>query len=135
MAGFISRKQSFLLLLAGLCVAAGFVLVLNWFFAGPRLGGYYDFLNGRRSPPPVHQGILLVRTGEAVEAGDLFTVLLALSEFDASALVIEAPVLGSSLSEMRGDQEIRQILNDEYAVLGRNIRNLFEARLRNRVSM
>lgn len=127
MAGFISRKQSFLLLLAGLCVAAGFVLVLNWFFAGPRLGGYYDFLNGRRSPPPVHQGILLVRTGEAVEAGDLFTVLLALSEFDASALVIEAPVLGSSLSEMRGDQEIRQILNDEYAVLGRNIRNLFEA--------
>ncbi|MDR0718911.1 MAG: hypothetical protein LBF78_04685, partial [Treponema sp.] len=86
MSAFISRKQSLLILLAALCTAAGTAVLLNYFLAGPRLGRVYDFLRDRRADPPVSREIALIDTGELVEAGDIFTVLMALNELGASGL-------------------------------------------------
>ncbi|GHV94517.1 hypothetical protein AGMMS50293_08370 [Spirochaetia bacterium] len=52
---------------------------------------------------------------------------MALTEMDASDLILEAPVLGSSVGRVGSVEDIRLRLNDEYSLLGRNIRNLFEA--------
>ncbi|MDR0582750.1 MAG: hypothetical protein LBG57_00145 [Treponema sp.] len=127
MPAFISRKQSLLILLAALCTAAGTAVLLLYALAGPRLGPVYDFLRDRRAEPPVSREIVLIDTGELVEAGDIFTVLMALSEFDAAGLVVEVPALGYYTGRTASDEEIRQRFNDEYALLGSNIRNLFEA--------
>jgi class 3 adenylate cyclase len=127
MSAFISRKQSLLILLASLGIAAAAALLLNQLLAGPRLGPLYDFLRDRRSGAPVSREITLIDTGELVEAGDLFTVLMTLIELDASGLVVEVPVLGHSLGRTATDEEIRRRFNDEYTLLGNNIRNLFEA--------
>jgi hypothetical protein len=127
MTAFISKKQSLVILLAGIYTAIGIVLLLTFFLKGPRMGPHYDILNKRRSEPLVFQDILLIRTDEIVEGGDVFTALMTLSEFDAWGLVIEVPVLSSSPPRIQNDREIVQRLNDEYALLGRNIRSLFEA--------
>ncbi|MDR2434166.1 MAG: hypothetical protein LBD47_06335 [Treponema sp.] len=127
MAAFISRKQSLLILLAALCTAALAAVLLNYFLAGPRLGPVYDFLRDRRDDPPVSREIALIDTGELVEAGDVFTVLMALNELGASGLIVEVPALGYYSGRTASDEEIRRRFNDEYELLGRNIRNLFEA--------
>ena len=127
MTAFISRKQSLLILLAGICTAAGIVLLSGYLLAGPRLGPHYDLLNSRRQDPPIFRDILLIRTDEIIENNDVFTVLMVLGEFNASSLIIEVPVLGASSHRIQSDREIHQLLDDEYVLLGRNIRNLFEA--------
>ena len=124
---FISRKQSLLILLGGLCAAAVVALLLRYLLGGPRLGPAYDFLRDRRTAPPVSREIVLVDTDELAEGSDVFTVLMSLSEFDAGGLVIAVPVLGSSTGRIVSDEEIRRRFGDEYTLLGRNIRNLFEA--------
>ncbi|MDR0316054.1 MAG: hypothetical protein LBH97_04055, partial [Treponema sp.] len=127
MSAFISGKRSLLILFSGLCVAAGVALGLNYLLAGPRLGPVYDFLLKLRPAPPVSGNILLIDTDEIVEPGEVFTVLITLSELEASDLLIEVPVLGSELVRVESDEDIRRRISDEYTVLGRNIRNLFEA--------
>jgi class 3 adenylate cyclase len=127
MSGFISRKQSLLILCTGLCAAAASVLLLNYALAGPRLGPVYDLLLNCRSTPPVSGEILLIDTDEIVEPAEISLVLITLSEMDASGLVIEVPVLGSSMGRMESNEEIRWRFYDEYVLLGKNIRNLFEA--------
>jgi hypothetical protein len=123
---FISGKQSLLMLLAGLCTAAGVVLLLNYLLTGPRLGPVYDALLSRR-PASIARDLLLIRTEEMAEGGDVFSVLMGLNEFDASCLVIEVPVLGSPSSSARNEYEIRRRLDDEFDLVGRNARSLFDA--------
>jgi hypothetical protein len=127
MSAFISRKQSLLILLGGLCAAAGTALSLCCLLAGPRLGSVYDALQDHRPPPPVSREILLIDTGETAEGGDVFSVLMALSELGGDSLVIEVPVSGPSTGTIADSGEIRRRFNDEYALLGRNIQSLFEA--------
>ena len=116
-----------LVLLAALCAASAAALGLNYALAGPRLGPVYDFLLKRRPPPPVSREILLINTDEIVEGGDVFAVLMALNELEAASVIIEVPVLGSSSVRIGTEEEIRQHFEDEYSLLGANIRNLFEA--------
>ncbi|MDR2479066.1 MAG: hypothetical protein LBD48_07120 [Treponema sp.] len=127
MHAFFSRKQSLLILCAGLCAAVITALLLNYALSEPRLGFLYDFLLKCRQSPPVSENILLVDTDEIVEPDDVFTVLVTLTEMNASALVIEVPVLGSAPGRAESDEEIRRRINDEYTLLGSNIRNLFDA--------
>jgi class 3 adenylate cyclase len=127
MAAFISKKQSVLILLIGLCTAAGVILLLCNFSLETRMGFFYDFLLKKRPAPPVSNEIVLIQTGDFAEGGDVFDVLMGLSEFKASALVILAPILGVSSDRSLTDEEIRQRLDDEYSLLARNIRSLFDA--------
>ena len=91
------------------------------------MGFFYDFLLKYRQEPPISNEIVLIQTAEVAEGGDVFDVLMSLSEFNASALVITAPILGVSSDRTLTDEEIRQRLDDEYSLLARNIRNLFDA--------
>ena len=127
MSAFISRKLSLLILFAGLGVAAGTGFLLNHALEGPRLGPLYDFFLNSRPLPPISREILLINSGEIMEKNDFFTVLMILTEMNASDLVLEAQILESSSPVIRNEGEIRQRFYDEYALLGRNIRNLFEA--------
>ncbi|MDR1588107.1 MAG: hypothetical protein LBS57_11675 [Treponema sp.] len=127
MSAFVSRRSSLLILLAGLCSAGAAALLLHYFLAGPLLGPVYDALLVRRPAPPVSREILLIDTGEIIEPGDLFSVLMILAETDAANLVVDVPVLGSSSGKAADEEEIRRRFGDEYNVLGGNIRNLFEA--------
>jgi len=127
MAAFITKKQSLLILLIGLCVATIVILLLCNFSLETRMGFFYDFLLSKRPAPPVSNEIVLIQTGDVAEGGDVFDVLMGLSEFKASALVILAPILGVSTDRSLTDEEIRQRLDDEYVLLERNIRSLFDA--------
>ena len=127
MAVFISKKLSFALLLGSWCVALGITLLLHYILAGPRLGPVYDALLGFRTPPPVSREILLIETDEVVEPLDIFSVLMTLSEMGASELLIEVPVLGSGSGMTETGEEFSYRINDEFNLLGRNIRNLFQA--------
>jgi class 3 adenylate cyclase len=127
MAAFISRKFSLLILLTGLAAAAGAAFLLNYVLAGPRLGPVYDILLERRPAPPVSRDILLIDTGDLVEPGDVLPLILTLAEMDASGLVIQVPVLGLASGRNESEEEISRRLDDEFRLLGRNIRNLFEA--------
>jgi hypothetical protein len=127
MASFISKKLSLFLLLCAGCIALSIVLLLNYTLAGPKLGRLYDTLLGLRSSPPVSAEILVIETGEVIEPGDIFAVLMALSEMGAGDLVVEVPVLGTGSGIAETNEELGYRVNDEFDLLGRNIRSLFEA--------
>ncbi|GHU78029.1 hypothetical protein FACS189462_1560 [Spirochaetia bacterium] len=127
MAAFISRKKSLLIFSGGLCAAVLTIFLLQYLLSGPKLGPYYDFLTSRRNPPEISRELLLIDTDEAMEPAQAVQVLLTLTEMDAAALVIETPVLGASAGRISSEEEIRYRFDEEFALLGRNIRNLFEA--------
>ena len=127
MPAFISQKRSFVILLSALAAAGAAALGLNYALAGPKLAFHYDLLLKQRPLPPVSREILLVNTNEMLESSGLFTALKVLCEFDAAVLLVEAPVLGSSSLKIGNEEEIRRRFDEEYRLLGRNIRNLFEA--------
>jgi len=127
MAVFISKKLSFALLFGSWCAALGIILLLHYVLAGPRLGPVYDALLAFRAPPPVSREILLIETDEVVEPLDIFSVLMTLSEMGASDLLIEVPVLGSKSGMLETGEEFSYRINDEFNLLGKNIRNLFQA--------
>ncbi|MDR0655346.1 MAG: hypothetical protein LBG22_03445 [Treponema sp.] len=101
--------------------------------SGPRLGPHYDWLLRFRKPPPAARGIVLIDTAEILEADKAAGVLIVLTEFDASSLIIQAAVpspgiLGGNFSgRPESGGEIRSRFDEEYNLLGRNIRTLFEA--------
>ncbi|MDR1374961.1 MAG: hypothetical protein LBJ24_08320, partial [Treponema sp.] len=109
--------------------------LMNRFLSGPRLGPHYDYLMSFRPPPPVSREILIIDTGTGgpvlsaegnivhpLAAAQLITVLI---EMDAGALIIQAPVLG--ISAAGNGEELLLRFDEEYELVGRNIRNLFEA--------
>ncbi|MCL2191003.1 MAG: hypothetical protein FWB79_03320 [Treponema sp.] len=124
---FIPRKLSVALLACAWLVAVALVFLMNHALAGPRLGRAYDFLLGLRSPPPVSQQLLLIETGEVVEPGDVFVVLMALSEMGASDLLVEVPVLGTRADTSESAAEFVHRIDGEFFLLERNIRSLFDA--------
>ncbi|GHV02571.1 hypothetical protein FACS189485_03350 [Spirochaetia bacterium] len=127
MAAFINRKKSLLIFSCALGTAALIVILLQYLLSGPKLGPYYDFLMSRRNPPEISRELLLIDTDEALEPGAAAQVILTLTEMDAAALVIETPVLGAAAGRIRSEDEIRSRFDEEFTLLGRNIRNLFEA--------
>jgi hypothetical protein len=52
---------------------------------------------------------------------------MTLSEMGASSLIVEVPVLGSGSGRVENGQELSYQIYDEFKLLERNIRNLFEA--------
>jgi hypothetical protein len=127
MAAFISKKLSFILLFWSWCIAFGITMLLHYVLSGPRLGPVYDALLDFRVPPPVSREILLIETDEVVEPNDVFSILMTLSEMGASDLIIEAPMLGAGSSLSETGEEFSYRINDEFSLLEKNIRNLFEA--------
>jgi hypothetical protein len=124
---FISKKRSFVLLLCSWCIALSIIFLLNYALAGPRLGLVYDALLGFRNPPPVSGEILLIETDEVIEPGDYSSVLMALSEMGASDLLVEVPLLGTGSGMAEIGPELSYRINDEFNLLGKNIRSLFDA--------
>ena len=91
------------------------------------MGFHYDFLLSRKASVPVSQEILIIDTGEFIETNDIFSVLITLTEMDASNLILTGRVSPSSSPVTITETEIRQRFIDEYILIGTNIRNLFEA--------
>jgi len=122
-----SLKSSFLVLFGGIICAAGVAFLANFILAGPRLGLHYDFLLGYQKPPPVSHEILIIETGEYVDSGDIFSVLMTLTEMEAANLILTGKVSPSSSPVTVTEAEIRRRFIEEYVLLGANIRNLFDA--------
>jgi class 3 adenylate cyclase len=91
-----------------------------------------------RPAPPVSQEILLIESGaedpsapfmvqSIMEPSVVATVLMTMTELDGASLIIDAPILGLSTGEGEGEEEILRQFNGEFSLLGRNIRNLFNA--------
>ena len=127
MSAFLSKKLSLVLLLCACGVAVAIVFLLHYALAGPRLGPVYDILLGFRASPPVSGEIVRIETDEVIEPGDVFSVLMTLSEMGAAGLLVEVPVLGTGSGMADGGAEMSYRINDEFNLLGRNIRTLFEA--------
>jgi hypothetical protein len=127
MSRFISKKLSLFLLLGSWFAAAAMVLLLNLTLQGPKLGPVYDMFLRFRPNPPVSSEILLIDTDEIVEADDLYSGLMALNEMGASDLLVVVPVLGAGSGRIESGTELIERVSDEFRLLGKNIRNLFEA--------
>jgi hypothetical protein len=127
MSAFISKRLSLVLLICAWCAALAITLLMNYALAGPKLGKFYDTLLDFRIQPPVSREILLIETDEVIEPGDIVSALITLSEMGASDLLVEVPVLGSGSGMAESGREFSYRVNDEFSLLGRNIRNLFEA--------
>jgi hypothetical protein len=107
---------------------------------GPRLGPYYDFLVKHRPPPALSGEITLIETGshegrrrgeffsrDFIEAETAASVLMILTEFDASGLVLRVPLLGTPGPGGGAEAELTGRFEEEFGLLEGNIRNLFEA--------
>jgi hypothetical protein len=127
MSKFISKKLSLVLLLGAWFAAAAMVFLLNFILDGPKLGPVYDTFLGFRPNPPVSQEILLIDTDEIVEPDGLYSVLMALTEMGASDLLVVVPILGAGSGRVESGAELSERIRDEFRLLGKNIRNLFEA--------
>ncbi|MDR2575403.1 MAG: hypothetical protein LBC52_03065 [Treponema sp.] len=127
MSKFISKKLSLFLLLGSWFAAAAMVFFLNFVLDGPKLGPVYDMFIDFRPNPPVSSEILLIDTEDIVEPDGLYSVLMALSEMDASDLLVVVPVLGAGSGRIESGAELSERVSDEFRLLGKNIRNLFEA--------
>lgn len=129
---FISKKLSFLIFLCTNIAVLGLIFLLNYALEGPKLGRLYDLLLGFRQYNPataslVSDEILVIAAEEFVEPSDIYTVLLSLSENQATDLLIEVPVLGTGSGKVDDRDELSNRLNREFSILTRNIRSLFEA--------
>jgi len=125
MVSHISLRNSLLMLLCGLVFAAAAALLLNYTLKGPRLGFHFDFLL-RYKKPVVSREILIINTGEYTDSGDVYSVLMTLTEMQASSLVLAAKMPSSSSPIIMTETDIKRRFSDEYLLLGSNIRNLFE---------
>jgi hypothetical protein len=127
MSKFISKKLSLLLLLCSWFAAAAMIFLLNIILDGPKLGPVYDMFLSFRSNPPVSSEIVLIETDEIVEPDGLYSVLMALNEMNASDLLVVVPALGAGSGRVESGAELSERVGDEFRLLGKNIRNLFEA--------
>jgi class 3 adenylate cyclase len=140
MAAYISTKKSLLRFFVSFGVAALALIPLNYFMRGPRLGPHYDMLMRSRQSPRVSRELLLIETGVSgegqgaadpsdniIEPSVLASVLMALTELDAAALIVQAPVLGVSPGIGGVEDEFLLRLEAEFSLLESNIHNLFEA--------
>jgi class 3 adenylate cyclase len=127
LAAFITRKKSVLIYFCAFLAAGGCAVLLDYLLAGPRLGPHYDLLlDWRKRPAPVPE-LLIVDSGDLLEGAAAAEMILTLIEMDAAALVIQTPILGFSGERAGSEEEIRSWFEDEFSLLERNIRSLFEA--------
>ena len=142
MAAYISKKNSWIRCFASFLPAVGLAALLCFLFDGSRLGPFYDYLLRRRSPP-VSRELLLIDTsvsGQETEAGspavlaeDILepgaatSLLYTLAELGARTLIIQVPILGLPAGGNPGEAEILYRFDEEFSLLSRNIRNLFDA--------
>ncbi|MCL2764073.1 MAG: hypothetical protein FWD40_02180 [Treponema sp.] len=122
---FISLKNSLLMFLGGLLCAVLAAFLASLMLSGPKLGPHFDFLKTKKAPV-VSREILIINTDEYIEGSDFFLALMTLTEFRASNLVMTGR-LSPALSPVTvSETEIRRRFTDEYALVGSNIKNLFE---------
>jgi hypothetical protein len=127
LAAFITRKKSILICFCAFLAAGGCAVLLEYLLAGPRLGPHYDFLLDRRKRPAPVPELLIVDSGDLIEGAAAAEMIQTLIEMDAASLVIQTPILGFSEGRAGSEEEIRAWFEDEFSLLERNIRNLFEA--------
>ena len=129
-----SKKTSFLRCLASFFTAAGVAALLSFLFDGPQLGSFYDFLLRRQGAIPVAPELLLIDSSipgqelaeDILEPGAAASLLYTMAELGAGTLIIQVPILGLSAGGMAGEAEILYHFDEEFSLLSRNIRNLFE---------
>jgi class 3 adenylate cyclase len=164
MAAYISIQKALARILMSLFFAAVAGLLVWFAMRGPRLGSYYDLLLGFSESAPLSAEILLIESrsresrslspgsaetlpraagngisGDAagadiIEPALAASVLMTLAEFNASALVIQTPILGAAFplgfqasAGSLWEEGILVRLNDEFALVNRNIGNFFDA--------
>jgi class 3 adenylate cyclase len=127
MAAFITRKKSMLIFLCAFLAAAGTAVLLNYLLQGPKLGPHYDVLMELRGGAGAAPELLIVDSEDLMESGAAARVIQTLIEMEAAALVIQTPILGFSPAKTSSDEDIRYRFEEEFSLLERNIRNLFEA--------
>jgi hypothetical protein len=131
MAANQAPKKAFLRFLLSLFAAAGALGFLYFFFSGPRLGPHYDYLMNYRIPPSVSRELVIIETNPAVvsfiEPAAMTGLLMTMMELDSRALAVQIPVLGTSTHAGPLESELSGRLNEEFTLLARNIRNLFQA--------
>ncbi|MDR1802622.1 MAG: hypothetical protein LBQ94_03365, partial [Treponema sp.] len=112
-------------------VAALLCIILD----GPNLGLLYDLLLILRPNQQISEELLIIdsSTPESEGGDDILeprtaaSLLYTMTELGARTLIIQAPILGLSAGGTAGEEEIISRFDEEFSVLGRNIRNLFDA--------
>ena len=135
MTAYISKKNSWLRCLASFLTAAGAAALLCLILDGPHLGFLYDLLLAWRPAQPVSGELLIIDSSMPErESGDdilepriATSLLYTMTEMGARTLIIQVPILGLSSGGTAGEEEILSRFDEEFSVLGRNIRNLFDA--------
>ncbi|MCL2196283.1 MAG: hypothetical protein FWB77_01580 [Treponema sp.] len=121
----VSFKISLLMFLGSLIFAVGAAFLLSYLLSGPRLGLHYDFLLKYKTAA-VSNEIFIIETDEYIEGSDFFTVLMTLTEMEASNLVLSGRLSPSATPITLTEADVRRRFTDEYNIVGANIRNLFE---------
>jgi hypothetical protein len=135
MTAYISKKNPFLRCLASFLPAAVVATLLCIILDGPRLGRLYDFLLMLRLAQPVSEELLIIDSSmpewepgdDILEPRTAASLLYTMTELGARTLIIQVPILGLSAGGTAGEEEIISRFDEEFSVLGRNIRNLFDA--------
>ena len=130
----IPKKKSWLRCLTSFFLAAGVTALLCFLFDGPRLGPFYDFLLRQRPSPPVSRDILIIDSSvpgqelgdDILEPGAAASLLYTMTELGGRTLIIQVPILGLSAGGAAGEAEIINRFDEEFSILSRNIRNLFD---------
>jgi class 3 adenylate cyclase len=128
MAVYITPKKALLRFALSLSAAFLALLGVNRLLAGPRLGPHYDYLLEKTASSLPSRELLLIDAGSGTPILDPSTaasVLITLAELDAGELILQIPVLGIAAGS--GEADLRNRFNEEFSLLDRNIRNLFEA--------
>ena len=133
MAGQKSKKNSWLRFIISFLPAAVLAVVLCILLPGLQIGPIYDFLLKKRPPVPVSHEILLIDSSlergseDILEPGAASSLLYTMAELGAKTLIIQVPILGLSAGGKAGEAEILYRFDEEFSLLSRNIRNLFDA--------
>ena len=128
------KKKSWLRCLTSFILASGIAALLCFLFDGPRLGPFYDFLLRERRSSPVSQDILIIDSSvpgqelgdDILEPGAAASLLYTMTELGGRTLIIQVPILGLSAGGTAGEAEIIDRFDEEFSILSRNIRNLFD---------
>ena len=134
MSAIFPKKSSWLRCLASFLPAAAVAALLCFLLDGPQLGSLYDFLLRRRTSIAVSPELLLIDSSipgqelaeDILEPGAASSLLYTMTELGAGNLIIQVPILGLSAGGMAGEEEILYHFDEEFSLLSRNIKNLFE---------
>jgi len=134
MAVNFSKKSSWLRCLVSFLPAAGVTALLCFLLDGPQLGPFYDFLLRRQTAAAVSPELLIIDSSipgqelaeDILEPGAASSLLYTMAELGAGTLIIQVPILGLSAGGMAGEAEILYRFDEEFSLLSRNIRNLFD---------